>query len=55
MGVILVNDVPNAVQGVANDEHYRQPQTENTEHGEYNHRSGFKAPCFLVFEIGGER
>jgi hypothetical protein len=51
----LMKHIPKAVQAVANDEHNRQPETENTEHGEHNHRSGFKSPRFLVSEIGGER
>ena len=55
MGVNLMNNVPNAVQGVAKGERKWQPQTENTEHGEYNYRSGFKSPRFWISEIGGER
>ena len=51
----LMNDVPNAVQAVANDQHNRQPETENTEHGEQNHGAGFKSPRFLISEICGER
>src|SRR4029077_14038161 len=51
----LMNHVPKAVQAVANDEHNRQPETENTEQGEHNDRSGFQSPCSLVSEIGGER
>src|SRR5882757_3825552 len=55
ISINLMNDVPNAVQTVADDQHNRQPDTENTEHGEHKHRSGFKSPRSLVSEIGGER
>src|SRR5882757_2144187 len=51
----LRKHIPNAVQTVANDEHNRQSETENTEHGEQNHRSDFQSPRSLVPEIGGER
>ena len=51
----LMKHVPNAVQAVANDEYNRQPETENTEQGEHNDRSGFKVPRCLISEIGGER
>lgn len=55
MGVNFMNDIPNAMQGVANDERNRQPETENAEYGEQNHRSRFQSPRSLVSEIGGER
>jgi hypothetical protein len=51
----LMKHIPKAVQAVANDEHNRQPKTENTEHGEQNHRSGFKSSRALISEMGGER
>jgi hypothetical protein len=54
MCVNLMNDVPNPVEGIANNEHNRQPEAENTEYGEYDHCPGFKAPGFLVSEIRGE-
>src|SRR4029453_5833797 len=55
VGINLMNNVPNAVQAVANYEHKRQPQTEKAEHGEYNHRYGFNSPRSLISEIRGER
>src|SRR6476469_8312766 len=55
IGMNLMKHIPKAVQAVANDKHNRQPQTENTQHGEHNHRSGFKSPRCLIFKIGGER
>ena len=55
MGVNLMNNVPTAVQAIANDEQNRQPDTENTEHAEHNHRSGFKSPRSLISKIGNER
>jgi len=47
--------IPDAMQGVANDQRNREPETENTEHSEHNHRSDFQSPRFLVLKIGGER
>ena len=51
----LMDDIPNTVQAVANDQHNRQPEAENTEHGEHNHSFGFESPRSVIFEIGGER
>ena len=51
----LMDDVPNAVQAVADDQHGRQPEAENTKHGEHNHCFGFESPRSVIFEISGER
>jgi len=55
MGVNFMKGVPNAMQGVANNERNRQPETKNAEHGEQNYRCGFQSPRSLISEIGGER
>jgi len=55
MGVNLMNKIPNPVQRIADDKRNRQPEPNDTEYSKHNHRSGFKAPGFLVSEIGGER
>src|SRR5262245_60776784 len=52
--VNLVNDVPNAMQTVANDKHNREPETKDTEHSKQNDRSHFKSPRFLVPEVRSE-
>src|SRR5205814_7578200 len=54
MGVNLMNNVPHAVQAIADDKQNRQPETENTEYAEHNHRSSFKSPSSLISKIGGE-
>jgi hypothetical protein len=54
MGANLMNEIPNAMQGVADYEHNGQPETKNTEHSEYNHCSRFKSPRSLMTEVGGE-
>ena len=50
-----MNDVPNAMQAVANDEHGWYSETDKAEQCERNHRSGFDSPRFLLPEIRGER
>ena len=54
MGGNLMNKIPNPVQRIADDKRNRQPEPNDTEYSKHNHRSGFKSPRFLVFEIGGE-
>jgi hypothetical protein len=43
------------MQAVANNEYNRQSDTENTEQGEHNDRSGFQSPRSLISEMGSER
>jgi hypothetical protein len=41
MRIDLMKNIPNPVQAVTNDKRNREPQTQNAEHDEHNHRFDF--------------